>query len=907
MADNPDDAPPDNIGWQEALLNNLLAEEPVDAAADEVEAKVQEVKIQDEAPANELDDAARDHARQVMIDLVGEGDGDDFVEGDLAQDNGGAVPEVDQGQIAAPDGAEVNEPIVNEEDLVDGLAEEDMEYGFVNDEEDGDDGLGNDEEEKAPVPRARVDPYYDGHDIMGVDPDEIKYQTEDPPRYPVAFEGRDVDQPRPEEERPLEYYLLDEEGRRMVQDESKYIRDKKEKHYELPKQKIPAWYLDGTQEHTEFELHPPWDKRFPYPYLSPVDYYSSERYNRSRFPFTRKPGIDSGDVVLSTPLYQVINPPTTPKFIKDFAPALVASKGLIAGGYPLKIVLGADDWRGDLDIWCSENHTYGPLFEYFIIDKWMWKRLGITSSNKKQGDPKKGIGNNSHEVIDYSRLRNTVKSIFAFEKEGYPPVQIIVCFANIDPSYVVKTFDLEICQVAYDGRRFVTPLDPKYFDTLRRDMVTRVSQEAIDTQSFYEWYRTMIRIIKYKKRGITTSPLVWEQFNMMELCPVTYYGQILPYIRRWNNWRKNYLEIPMFVKDDETHTLNFVSSSGQVYSSRYFADIGAIGPYRPSPDYILGKADLSFVETKVPPTCYDVSMLSDEKIDEYLQENPSGCIFIMPGDQSVCDDMERLKASLDNVVKSATDVFYECIPRPDRHTDGYPERLDRPYYLIRLTANYLVPLGNMVAMVRAFDRGARIFSISPYMEEDKQKILATTVSHNVIARGRSAVSANHCQRGSNISVYRIDVVGDPSILKPEMSLPDKAAKVFVERLMARIGELLVGKDVHTIEEMFDALNIDSKYHKMRYVNVSDATRETYKGLIKYWVPPDVASNLSDESLNLMAYLINNIEQRWTTYVNSRNMSLNPTFYNFIKQNPFLKGLARLINFSYTGIINPDDT
>lgn len=96
-------------------------------------------------------------------------------------------------------------------------------------------------------------------------------------------------------------------------------------------------------------------------------------------------------------------------------------------------------------------------------------------------------------------------------------------------------------------------------------------------------------------------------------------------------------------------------------------------------------------------------------------------------------------------------VFYEC------ESDG---QFRIPYYLLRLTRNFLVTLSDVRRMILDFyNHKKRAFRILPLNDASGVQIsLTKTMNHGLVRQRGSAVSADHCQLGSNKLVYRIVTV-----------------------------------------------------------------------------------------------------------------------------------------------------
>jgi hypothetical protein len=83
-------------------------------------------------------------------------------------------------------------------------------------------------------------------------------------------------------------------------------------------------------------------------------------------------------------------------------------------------------------------------------------------------------------------------------------VQIIVLYSDEDEKEstypilsAINNFDIDVCKVFFDGQKFFTMFDLTYLP----EKETSIGMQAIETQSPFEWLRTLKRIHKYQDRG----------------------------------------------------------------------------------------------------------------------------------------------------------------------------------------------------------------------------------------------------------------------------------------------------------------------------------------------------------------------------------------------------------------------
>jgi hypothetical protein len=194
------------------------------------------------------------------------------------------------------------------------------------------------------------------------------------------------------------------------------------------------------------------------------------------------------------------------RLIKDgFSPSvfdnmLKISGAIVAGGYPLQ-VFSKQSWPSDIDLWIpSPNNGGHPehVYRYLMDLGYTPRRMSLRCSNLRATNV-----NLQTCEMDYMRFKGTVDHIVAFYKPDAIVVQLITLRNNLSPVDMVKTFDLDICQVMY--------MDETISFTeqgLSEKILTKraaISQAALNLQSTYEWFRTFKRIDKYMMRGYTVD------------------------------------------------------------------------------------------------------------------------------------------------------------------------------------------------------------------------------------------------------------------------------------------------------------------------------------------------------------------------------------------------------------------
>jgi hypothetical protein len=161
----------------------------------------------------------------------------------------------------------------------------------------------------------------------------------------------------------------------------------------------------------------------------------------------------------------------------------------------------------------------------------------------------------------------------------------------------------------------------------------------------------------------------------------------------------------------------------------------------------------------MPPKCFDFIMANnDQDIAEYVRDENGIAIWF--NNNAYCLNIDEI-IKLFEYPGVNNSIFYQCIeerPVPIQ---------EKQYFLIRLAANFLVPVEDIRKMVRYnYQQGVKIFKIEVQLQADgSQEKLQYTMSHGVathyinrlslLREGESAVSADHCNARTDKLLYRI--------------------------------------------------------------------------------------------------------------------------------------------------------
>lgn len=172
---------------------------------------------------------------------------------------------------------------------------------------------------------------------------------------------------------------------------------------------------------------------------------------------------------------------------------------------------------------------------------------------------------------------------------------------------------------------------------------------------------------------------------------------------------------------------------------------------------------------KLPTESFDIIMYEKKNLNEFLKQDPArNVVILMPSEEAFCFVREDLDTLL---MDQADNWLYECTGRimPRTQDRTLQANTKNPYVGIPTNSDNFkgyVPVSQLLGLL--CDRGnTNIYAIVPKLGPDGQQMSWThTISFkNAFNDGANFVSANHCQRGSNIMLFEIVKVMDQSIIK----------------------------------------------------------------------------------------------------------------------------------------------
>ena len=156
-------------------------------------------------------------------------------------------------------------------------------------------------------------------------------------------------------------------------------------------------------------------------------------------------------------------------------------------------------------------------------------------------------------------------------------------------------------------------------------------------------------------------------------------------------------------------------------------------------------------------TCRDVILNDDMQIQEYLEEADT---FLLIHKSSTDDILCYEKSYIEKILRDKANWFYECIgdllDNGDRVMNFGNE--NDAYIKLPLYKDGLNGFIHLSQMRRLLQSDNRIYYVYPDNDKD---ITHSAAWVNVFGTNPNWVSANHCQVGSKLLVYKLKICTDP--------------------------------------------------------------------------------------------------------------------------------------------------
>jgi hypothetical protein len=233
----------------------------------------------------------------------------------------------------------------------------------------------------------------------------------------------------------------------------------------------------------------------------------------------------------------------------------------------------------------------------------------------------------------------------------------------------------------------------------------------------------------------------------------------------WNNQvniyqnENKFLYLPIFYHDGYVLKMFEEGSNFALWSSDYEPEHPALVPEK-----YFDVLDLR--ESIDIQTCTDLVLFEEHKTLNYMRAN--NLAAIITANRMFCIPIGRIRQIFDYTIteewnwNANSDIFYECKENTEGKITRFSPNTTKAYVLIRLDANFLVPLVHVRNMISQFNGGkTRYFKITPSgIKFERTSSLGPAV--NMDARLTEAgvapqnfINTDHCQAGSNKLIYNL--------------------------------------------------------------------------------------------------------------------------------------------------------
>lgn len=157
----------------------------------------------------------------------------------------------------------------------------------------------------------------------------------------------------------------------------------------------------------------------------------------------------------------------------------------------------------------------------------------------------------------------------------------------------------------------------------------------------------------------------------------------------------------------------------------------------------------------IEQTCYDLTMIEDVPITEYLKE--AGNIVFVVYDQRV-ESSAKTGLSVEQLNRSIRDpycIIYECIEADHIRPENI--KRDTKYFDIKKLCGFgdLVYLKDIRQLKQRIQQNEATQTPNVFLFKKTNKHLVSTISDAVLNRNESGISGRHCQAGQDAYVYEL--------------------------------------------------------------------------------------------------------------------------------------------------------
>ena len=241
-------------------------------------------------------------------------------------------------------------------------------------------------------------------------------------------------------------------------------------------------------------------------------------------------------------------------WLQSFLETLPSCGAIVTGGFVLQAFYGETWKHSDMDVYCHTSKL--PKLIQSVLD-----------SYKGRDKPDYCI----QLTPDYHNSfmkRNSIEYLVTFMGSGYSflGLQLIAVKDDVPLSHVVSTFDLNICQVTYDG------LNVELFGITLDDLEVKRGSLNPDYYQMFN-FKLIKRIVKYRERGFNIQCDVSKGLKLLySKKQMSIHEQlnecIINSLRKYNWFRSKKEKVPQNIHEYFSNPTEILNYSGlEMYKS----------------------------------------------------------------------------------------------------------------------------------------------------------------------------------------------------------------------------------------------------------------------------------------------------------------------------------------------------
>jgi hypothetical protein len=336
-------------------------------------------------------------------------------------------------------------------------------------------------------------------------------------------------------------------------------------------------------------------------------------------------------------------------------------------------------------------------------------------------------------------------------------IQITVLTKSLNSKIAVLMYDFYAYQVYFDGMEVGFANVAAEADIINRRI--RISRPAIAIQTDKDWLHTGKRILKYYKHGfkafdfgdwkvnhiikLLKAPhsfaVKWNKMRREIICSKQFKDIIWPYFKIYKHTTP--IDIKGIFIDLTTET-----SNGIYKYMKYLTYDNPPSPIVPN------------TSAKISDKIFDFTEGEDINAKTYLSEsNDNIVIYSLPNKSGVCQGVAYKKSLLQEHLQSTTHLQFPC-NNTAIIVDPFPEpainiNMEKPLVKIFLpNFTVFVPISDILATINCIAQRFKIFKTDESFETTASAGASFGTDNDATPM---FMSADHCQRGSNKTVYRL--------------------------------------------------------------------------------------------------------------------------------------------------------